>query len=381
MLLKYIKYELERLNAGVWLGLAAIMATMLVPMAASAAGQITTRSTTLSNSAGAGTGVTYVSTFTVATSGQTLAAFKFEICDSPLSTSACVNTGNSSGATFTPASSASVSGGAGTWALGTHSGNSALVTNSGVTTQTGTPTFTVTINGVTNPTAVNVSYYLRISTYTNTGATTPAYPGTDFGATALATTQTLTVAANVQESLSFCTGTTVATSVSACTSESGSTVNVGTGADNVLSSSVASGGYSTMLASTNAATGYNITYYAPATLTSGANTITAAASTGQTMAACSSNPNGCFGINVYNGANTLPAVGLAQQGSGSGTVTSPYATLNSFAFNGAAATQVASATGPTVSNVYTVSYAAEAGTTSKPGAYSTTFNYICTGNF
>jgi hypothetical protein len=45
------------------------------------------------------------------------------------------------------------------------------------------------------------------------------------------------------------------------------------------------------------------------------------------------------------------------------------------------ATQVASASAPTQANVYTVSYAAQAGNTTKPGAFSTTFTYVCTGTF
>ena len=77
---------------------------------------------------------------------------------------------------------------------------------------------------------------------------------------AVSTTQSLTVAANVQESLEFCVGTVSAPAN--CAAESGSTVNIGTGADNVLSASAPSGAISTMIADTNASTGYSITYFA-----------------------------------------------------------------------------------------------------------------------
>ena len=385
MLFKYIKSELERLNAGVWLGLAAVVASLLVPMSANAAGQITSRSVLVSSSAGAATTVQYKATFTLATSAQTFAALKVEICDSPLSTSTCVNTGNSSGATFTPATTATLTGGTGTWALGTHSGNSALITNSGSLVQTGTPTITATINGVTNPTAPNVSYYVRLSTYTNTGATTPAYPGTDFGAVALSTTNAINIAANVQESLTFCTGTSGGGS-SNCSTMSGTSVNIGTGADNVLSSSNGTGGTSLMYITTNAGSGYVITYVptssASGNFASGANTITSAAN--QTLAACTTAGASCFGINAA--ANTVTstpagAIGSAPTGGVAPTVATGYNTGDTFKFLGAGDTLATEGTGGTSQTAITVSYVAQAGTTTKPGAYSTSMNYIATGTF
>ncbi|MBW4061796.1 hypothetical protein HJC99_04480 [Candidatus Saccharibacteria bacterium] len=386
MLLKYIKYELERLHVGVWLGVAAVAASLLVPMTASAAGQITTRSVTPSTSAGAATGVTYTSTFTLATSAQTLGSIKVEICDSPLATTACSASStsgvNSNGASFSSATLTSLTGaGGGAFSASTKtgastSGTSFIFTRS-ASAVTGTPTLVLTIGNVTNPTGVNQAYYFRISTYSDTAATTPSYPGTDFGAVAMDTTQSVTVNANVQESLTFCVGT-VATPAN-CAAETGSTVNIGTGTDNILSTSP-SGGISTMLASTNASSGYAITYTA-GNLSSSSDTITAINGGSGTKLALPGAGTAAFGINLMS--NTAPSItnSAAVAGSGTGVASTNYATTNQFAFVPATATTMASAAGPTVSNTYTVSYAAQAGATTKPGAFTTTFNYIATGTF
>ncbi len=263
------------------------------------------------------------------------------------------------------------------WSIGSQTGASGSGTNLVLTHVAATlsGSATAVINNITNPTAVNKEYYLRISTYTNTTATSPGYPGTDFGAIALSTSQSISVLANVQESLDFCVGTTSAPAN--CAAETGSSVNIGTGADNVLSSSSPSGGISTMIAATNATSGYSITYFA-------ANL----ASTSDTIGAIGSSPTSfpgagtaAFGINLR--ANTSPNItnSANETGSGSASVVSNYNTVNQFAFVPSAATQVASASAPTLSNTFTVSYAAQAGSTTKPGAFSTSFNYVCTGLF
>jgi hypothetical protein len=61
-----------------------------------------------------------------------------------------------------------------------------------------------------------------------------------------------------------------------------------------------------------------------------------------------------------------------------------YATADSFRFvPGATAQQIAnqSTPGPTTQTNFTISYVAQAGNTTRPGAYSTTFNYVATGTF
>jgi hypothetical protein len=89
--------------------------TLLVPTSALAAGQLTSRSATVTTSAAAATGVNYTVRFTLGTSGQTLGAIKFEICDSPVAGTACAGTAGSSGASFGSATFGSVTGLGGSW--------------------------------------------------------------------------------------------------------------------------------------------------------------------------------------------------------------------------------------------------------------------------
>jgi hypothetical protein len=129
----------------------------------------------------------------------------------------------------------------------------------------------------------------------------------------------------------------------------------------------------TLAANTNGVSGYTISYNG-ATLTSGANTIAAMAA----KAASSTNTEQ-FGINLK--LNTTPATGTEPTGSGTGAPTSDYATQNQYKFVAGAATALASASAPTLSNTYTVTYIVNVTQVTKPGAYSTTITYICTGNF
>ncbi len=354
------------------------LTTLALPITSQAAAQITSRSTTLSSSVGAASS-TYTTTFTLATAAQTLGSFKVEICDSPLGGIACANAGNSAGATFGTASLGSVTcavcNGA-AFTAGAHVGNSAIVTHA-ATAVTGTPTVTIVWNTVTNPTAPNKSFYVRVSSYTDIAATAPAYPGTDFGAMALSTTSALAVSANVQESLTFCTGTSGAN----CAAITGTTVGVGTTADNILTSGTPSGGVSLMYVDTNANSGYAITYTTATNFVSGANTIASAAT--QTMSACATGApnNDCFGINLAVNTATGLGTSAAPTGGTAPTLSSGYGTGDSYKFVSGSAQQVATLAGPTTTTTYKVSYAAQAGPTTKPGAYSATFVWIATGTF
>jgi hypothetical protein len=116
-------------------------------------------------------------------------------------------------------------------------------------------------------------------------------------------------------------------------------------------------------AATNSPSGYTITVQG-ATLTSGANTITALAS------------------------NTAASAGTEQFGmratasGGSGTVTAPYA-ASGFAYTGTASTpaQVASATAASATTTYSIRYVSDISATTKAGSYTTNHTYVATGNF
>lgn len=120
----------------------------------------------------------------------------------------------------------------------------------------------------------------------------------------------------------------------------------------------------TLAASTNASSGYVITMFGP-TLTSGGNTITA-----------------------IGGANTASAPGTEQfgvrfdeTGSGSGTVTAPYA-ASGFAYDATAAPdQIASASGATDTSTYSAHYVANIDINTEAGAYDTTLTYTATATF
>jgi hypothetical protein len=349
-----------------------VAGTLLMPFGVRAAGQLTSRSATVSSSAGAATGVSYTVGFTLSAS-QTLGSVKFEICDSPLSTVSCVGTGNSSGASFGSATFGSMSLGSG-WSIGSQTGAGAggtsLVLTHVAASLSGAAV--AVINNVANPTSNNKEYYLRISTYTDTTATAPAYPGTDFGGIALGTAQQITVSGVMPESLIFCVGT----SGTDCTNITGSTVDLGT-----FSPTATNFGTSLMSASTNAGSGYIITINGT-TLTSGANTITA-------MGTQSLNSSGCapsctsttgtsqFGSNVRD--NATPNVGTNVSGLGTATGFGGYNTVDSFRFF--TGDTVASVGGVTKSNLFTNSYIVNVGGDQAAGVYSATMTYICTATF
>ena len=367
-------------NLLIKLTLIGLVALAMGPMPALAAGQITGRSVTLTNSAGApGTQTsTYTALFTLAGSGQTLGSVKFEICDSPSSLSGCVNTANSSGSTFTGATLGSVGCtgcNGGSWSLGSASGNSAYITHSAAAV-TGTPTLTVVFNNVTNPNANNKQYYVRISTYTATDTSAPAYPGTDFGAVAVSTAQQITVNGTMPESLVFCVGT----SGTDCTNMAGSTVNLGT-----FSPTATNVGLSLMSASTNAGGGYSITINGT-TMTSGSNTIPAMGtqtldSSGCAVSCTSATGTSQFGTNVRanNVLSAGGAFGADVTGAGVATGSGGYNTGNSFRyFSG---DTVASSAGVTNANLFTNSYLVNVGGNQAAGVYSATMTYICTALF
>jgi hypothetical protein len=355
-----------------------ILAAMIVaPQGVRAAGDLTSRSVTLSNSAGAVAPQTstYTATFTLGTSGQTLGSVKLEVCDSPLATASCVNAGNSNGATFSGATFGSVSCAAcngGAWALGSASGNTAYVTHTAAAV-TGTPAVTVVLNNVTNPNVNNKEFYVRISVYASTDTTGG---NTDFGAVAVSTAQQITVSGVMPESLVFCVGT----SGTDCTNMTGSAVDLGT-----FSPTATRVGTSLMSASTNATSGYVITI-SGTTLTSGSNTIPA-------MGTQSANSSGCvvscssqtgvsqFGSNVRanNVASAGGVFGADVSGTGTATGFGGYNALNTFRFF--TGDTVASVGGVTKANLFTNSYLVNVGGDQAAGVYTATLTYICTATF
>jgi hypothetical protein len=207
---------------------------------------------------------------------------------------------------------------------------------------------TVSFSGVVNPSATNSTYFFRITTYSDASWTTAV----DTGTIATSTAGQITVTATVDEALTFTLGSATAALGTLTTSTTGSAT-------------------STMTASTNAASGYSITVHG-ATLTSGSNTITAL-----TSPTASSMNSKQFGLNLM--ANSTPSVGSGVSGTGTGAAASGYNTANNYKY--VTGDIVASASVPTNSNTFTVSYIGNIDGSTAAGSYSTTLTYIATANF
>lgn len=240
-----------------------------------------------------------------------------------------------------------------------------FITRSAVQINAGTA-LSYTLSNVTNPSSINTSFFIRVSTYTGTDGATGLVDGGESVVGVIVNGLTLT--GTMPESLVFCVGT----SGNDCTDITGSSIDFGS-----FSPTVTSTGTSVMAASTNAQSGYIITVNGT-TLTSGTNTIPAMGgqSVGGSPAAASTNA-GQFGLNLVS--NTTPAVGAPETGAGSGTPKATFGTTNQFRFF--SGDTVASSAGTSKSNTYTASYVVDVAGDQAAGVYSTTLTYICTATF
>lgn len=319
------------------------MGVLFFSIGSASAAAATSRTLTLGSSV-ASTATTYTFSF-VLPSATVLQSAEFVICTT--ASGSCSTPAGFSNASSTLPSQPTNLGDASGWTVSTATAGSLRLSKSGnVAAPTGTTT--VTFGNVTNPSATNSTFYARMTTYSAANWTSAV----DTGTFAASTAGQITVTASVDETLSF--------------TLSSATVSLGT-----ITTSTTGSGTSTMSASTNANSGYSITVSGN-TLTSGGNTIAALAS--QTA---SSQGTSQFGINLK--ANTTPSVGSNVSGAGSGTATANYNTANQFRF--VSGDSVASASGATNSNTYTVSYIANIGATQQAGSYQTVLTYIATATF
>jgi hypothetical protein len=320
---------------------------------------ITGRSVVLSNSVGDASGVSYaLTTAVLPTTATTIKSAEIKFCTSL--TGACVKPTGFANASSTLASQPTGLGDASGWTVSTATDGSLRILNaSNSTTPSGA--VAITWNGVHNPTSTNETFYGVITTYSGSDWTTAV----DTGSVALSTSAQIQVALTVDEALTFCTGTSI--TGQNCGTIAGTLVDLGNG-----STTATAIGTSVMAASTNGATGYTITVNG-ITLASGGNTITALASGGG-----STTGSRQFGLNLA-GNNTTPAVGAAVSGTGSGAATTNYGTDDTFRF--ATGETVASASGPTNANTFTVGYIANIDGVTPVGAYTTNLTYIATANF
>jgi hypothetical protein len=343
------------------LGVAAILLALL-PLQAYA-GQITTRSLTISNSAISATGVSDTIAFTVPNVGSgNVGSINFQYCTTASGTCTAPTGLSTSSATLTAQTGASG------FTINTATAGAPYITRTAAAITAGTA-LSYTLGGITNPSSLG-TFYVRITTYT---AAALGGTATDTGTVAASTANTITLNATVPETLAFCVYNTGGT----CADSSTTTVNLG-----VLGATVTGTGTSQFAASTNAGTGYIITYTGT-TLTSGANTIPV-----YTAAASPADGTSGFGMNLRsnsysNGTSTVTIGADVVNGSAPsiGTYATGYGTANTFNFVASTPTTVAQSSGPTNNNTFTASYIANIGGAQAAGLYTTTLTYICTPTY
>ncbi len=212
---------------------------------------------------------------------------------------------------------------------------------------------------VANPTAVNQTVFVRITTYASTDSS-GAY--TDNGSVAFSTSGSLGVDAFVPPFLSFC----VALSVSLnCSTSGGNYLNLGE-----LSALNANTATSQFAAATNDFTGV-VTSIAGGTMSSGTNTINSLA-----VPAASAPGTSQFGINLR--ANSAPVVGQDPIGPGTSSVEPDFNSPNQFVLKNGTMTSSSTSTDY---KVFTVSYLVNVPPGQAPGVYTSTLTYIATVSF
>jgi hypothetical protein len=233
--------------------------------------------------------------------------------------------------------------------------------------------------GVTNPTTTNQTFFVRISTFASTNATGSAV---DTGSVAASTATQIVLTGTMPESLVFCTGGTVSTTLGVpdCSTATSGAI----GFNQLFSPTDTATATSQMAASTNAGSGFNITVNGP-TLTSGSNTVTAMSTSTTGVRGTSQ-----FGLNLK--ANTIststPAVGIEVAPAANGTnykgqAITGYSVIDTFKYGNAdgVANSANGGAGGTDAQIFTVSYIVNVPGSQPAGTYTTTLTYICTPTF
>ncbi len=368
-----------RLKRGLLLS-ALLVSSLVVPVFNSSntyAAQITTRSLTLvagTTDGGSMPGgvVNHRFDFTVP-STTSVGSIKFEYCTTASVTACVTPTGIST-------TSATIGGTPTGWASGTTINNSTngapYITKSAADAS---GTISVQLNTITNPTAANYTFFVRITTHVATDGTGAAI---DAGTVAASTATQVILTGTMPESLIFCVGETISTTagIPDCTTATAGNVEF----DQLFSPTDTATATSQMSASTNAASGYSITINGP-TLTSGLNTIPAMATSTTIVRG-----TGQFGLNLRlnTTATSTVAVGadvsLAPDGIDlKGQPATDYDTVDNFKFvsGDVVANSANGGAGPTNAQIFTSSYIVNVAGNQASGTYTTTLTYICTATF
>ncbi len=403
----------------------AVVAPTVISSTAFASGQFSPRKLTMSSQTlgtistdangtavaagqgGNGVKVNNTFNFTLGTSGATIGSLALQYCTTPLFGTTC--TAPTGLNTATIATVASQSGFAATApALDTstvantggiftttpcsgsspYRSNCILMKRGTPTLDTGTPAITLSFgqggstDWITNPTVVG-TFYVRITTFSDIAYTTVV----DQAAVAGSVNTAIDITAKVQEKLNFSVAAATVAPGATCTALTG-TGAITLGSAGVLDNTTAYDNHSYFRISTNAANGTSILYSGD-TLKSagGTNSITAAGGT-KTLSAPGTSQ---FGLGL-DSSDTLAGNGYlfnnltaaAQYNSAQGNINPTIAAM--IALDTASMStpvQIASAaSGTTVScDTGSVRYVANISTTTKPGIYQTTINYIAVPTF
>lgn len=359
------------------LSIASIVAIILLqafPFSMASASQITTRGLTLQagiSDGGAKPGgvVNHLFNFTLPSSSS-VGSIKFEYCT--LAAGVCTMP---TGLVTTSATLGAENGATGFTIVNTTNGAPYLTR----TAASANGAVWYRLDNVTNPTTTNQTFFVRISTYATTDASLTA---TDAGTVAASTATQIVIDGTMPESLVFCTGATVGTTVNVpdCAKATAGAISF----NQLFSPTDTATASSQMAASTNAGSGYVITVNGP-TLTSGSNTVTA-------MGAPTTGVKGIsqFGLNlklntvltstVPVGIEVLPATNGTNY---RGQALAGYNTVDTFKFTSgdSVADSANGGAGGTDAQIFTVSYIVNVPGSQPAGTYTTTLTYICTPTF
>ncbi|HRF28159.1 MAG TPA: hypothetical protein PL051_00760 [Candidatus Saccharibacteria bacterium] len=359
-----------------YIGVFLLAATLLLPIGTASAAQITNRSLTLQAGAGGDGGskpsgdVRHLFTFDVATTGN-VGSIKFDYCTTASGTCNTPTGADVSGVSFGSESGSDLTG----FSIGgTPTTNSFYLTRTAASATSG-DTAVLRVDDVTNPSTDNYTFYVRITTYASTDTSGGS---TDTGTVAASTATPIVVSGTMPESLVFCTGATVSTTLGVPDCSTATSGNISF--NQLFSPSTTATATSQMAASTNANGGYIVTVNG-ATLTSGLNTITA-----MNSATTSVPGTGQFGMNLK--ANATPSVGVEVAPAANGTTlrgqaATNYNTADTFKFTtgDTVANSANGGSGPTNAQIYTISYMVNVPGSQIAGTYTTTLTYVCTATF
>jgi hypothetical protein len=344
------------------------------------AAQITQRSLTLEG-VGADGGskpngvVNHLFQFSVPTTGTAIGSIKFEYCTTATGGPCVMPTGLSTTSATLLNEGANASG----FTIDNAVQGSPVLERASATTPAGAA-LSYRLGAVTNPTAINSSFFVRISTYTSLDGSGTAI---DTGTVTASTARAIELTGTMPESLIFCTGATITVNgggVPDCSTATSGAVEF----NQLFSPTDTATATSKMAASTNATNGYSITVDGT-TLTSGSNTIPA-----MTATATPTRGTSQFGLNLKantTGVSTV-AVGseVAPVSNGTdlrGQASTDYRNVDQFKFvsgNSVAASDF-NTPGPTNAQIFTVSYIVNVAGSQIAGSYTTTLTYICTPTF